>query len=121
MVGEPWPIQRGFRQTSAQRAAQETKMALVGEGADELFGGYPTYIGARIAERFVQLPNWLRLPFAAWWKRFPPARKKVTISFLLKRFVQGASWNGMMRTPALGSSITPALLRRLGVAPIDFR
>jgi asparagine synthase (glutamine-hydrolysing) len=103
----------------AQRASQETKMALVGEGADELFGGYPTYIGARIAERFVQLPNWLRFAIRRVVEALPPSEKKVTISFLLKRFVQGASWNGMMRHQLWVSSITPALLRRLGVAPID--
>jgi asparagine synthase (glutamine-hydrolysing) len=94
-------------------------MALVGEGADELFGGYPTYIGARIAERFVQLPNWLRFAIRRVVEALPPSEKKVTISFLLKRFVQGASWNGMMRHRLWVSSITPALLRRLGVAPID--
>ena len=46
MVGEPL-ADPAWIPTSllAQRAAQETKMALVGEGADELFGGYPTYIG----------------------------------------------------------------------------
>ncbi|MCX6923110.1 MAG: asparagine synthase (glutamine-hydrolyzing), partial [Verrucomicrobia bacterium] len=36
----------------ARRAAQDIRVALVGEGADELFGGYPTYIGAGVAERF---------------------------------------------------------------------
>jgi asparagine synthase (glutamine-hydrolysing) len=103
----------------ARRAAQETKMALVGEGADELFGGYPTYIGARIAERFVQLPNWLRFAVRRVIEALPPSEKKVTISFLLKRFVQGASWNGMTRHRLWVSNITPPLLRRLGVAPID--
>jgi len=120
MVGEPL-ADPAWVPTNllAQRAAQETKMALVGEGADELFGGYPTYIGARIAERFVQLPNWLRFAIRRVVEALPPSEKKVTISFLLKRFVQGASWNGMMRHRLWVSSITPALLRRLGVAPID--
>ncbi|TAK95361.1 MAG: asparagine synthase (glutamine-hydrolyzing), partial [Verrucomicrobia bacterium] len=36
----------------ARRAAQDVSVALVGEGADELFGGYPTYIGAGVAEKF---------------------------------------------------------------------
>jgi asparagine synthase (glutamine-hydrolysing) len=120
MVGEPL-ADPAWVPTNllAQRAAQETKMALVGEGADELFGGYPTYIGARIAERFVQLPNWLRFAIRHVVEALPPSENKVTISFLLKRFVQGASWNGMMRHRLWVSSITPALLRRLGVAPID--
>ncbi len=120
MVGEPLADPAWIPTTLlAQRAAQESKMALVGEGADELFGGYPTYIGAGIAERFVQLPNWLRFAIRRVVEALPPSEKKVTISFLLKRFVQGASWNGMMRHRLWVSSITPALLRRLGVAPID--
>jgi asparagine synthase (glutamine-hydrolysing) len=120
MVGEPL-ADPAWVPTNllAQRAAQETKMALVGEGADELFGGYPTYIGAVIAERFVQLPNWLRVTIRRVVEAFPPSEKKVTISSLLKRFVQGASWNGMTRHRLWVSNITPSLLRRLGVAPMD--
>src|SRR4029077_272953 len=104
----------------AQRAAQENKMALVGEGADELFGGYPTYIGAGIAERFVQLPSWLRVAIRLVVEALPPSEKKVTISFLLKRFVEGAGWNDMTRHRLWASNITPTLLRRLGVTPIQF-
>ena len=121
MVGEPLADPAWIPTTLlAQRAAQESKMALVGEGADELFGGYPTYIGAGVAERFVQLPGWLRSAIRRVVEALPPSEKKVTISFLLKRFVEGASWNGMTRHRLWVSNITPALLRRLGVAPIDF-
>jgi len=103
----------------AQRAAQESKMALVGEGADELFGGYPTYIGAGVAGRFVQLPGWLKFAIRRVVEGLPPSEKKVTISFLLKRFVEGAGLNGMTRHRLWVSNIAPALLRRLGVAPMD--
>jgi asparagine synthase (glutamine-hydrolysing) len=94
-------------------------MALVGEGADELFGGYPTYIGAGMAKRFVQLPGWLRFAIRRVVEALPPSDKKVTLSFLLKRFVQGATVNDMARHRLWVSNITPALLRRLGVTPID--
>ena len=120
MVGEPLADPAWIPTTLlAQRAAQEIKMALVGEGADELFGGYPTYIGAGVAERFVQLPSWLRFAIRRVVEALPPSEKKVTISFLLKRFVQGAGWNGMTRHRLWVSNITPALLRRLGVTPMD--
>jgi len=104
----------------AQRAAQGTKMALVGEGADELFGGYPTYVGARMAERFVQLPNWVRFGIQRVVEALPLSEKKVTISFLLKRFMQGAGYNDMTRHRLWVSNITPALLHRLGVRPTQF-
>jgi asparagine synthase (glutamine-hydrolysing) len=121
MVGEPLADPAWIPTTLlAQRAAQESKMALVGEGADELFGGYPTYIGMEVAERFVQLPSWLRVAIRRVVGALPHSEKKVTISFLLQRFVEGAGWNDMMRHRLWVSNITPALLRRLGVTPIQF-
>ena len=121
MVGEPLADPAWIPTTLlAQRAAQESKMALVGEGADELFGGYPTYIGVEVAERFVQLPSWLRAAIRRVVEALPLSEKKVTISFLLKRFVEGAGWNDMTRHRLWASNITPTLLRRLGVTPIQF-
>src|SRR5437879_8782178 len=96
MVGEPLADPAWIPTTLlAERAAQESKMALVGEGADELFGGYPTYIGVELAERFAQLPSWLGLAIRRVIGALPHSEKKVTISFLLKRFVEGADWNDM--------------------------
>jgi asparagine synthase (glutamine-hydrolysing) len=121
MVGEPLADPAWIPTTLlAQRAAQESKMALVGEGADELFGGYPTYIGLEVAERFGQLPSWLRVAIRRLVEALPHSEKKVTISFLLKRFVEGAGWDDMTRHRLWASNITPTLLRRLGVTPIQF-
>jgi asparagine synthase (glutamine-hydrolysing) len=103
----------------ARRAAEDVKMALVGEGADELFGGYPTYIGAGVAESFARWPAWLKSLVRRTVDALPPSEKKVTISYLLKRFVQGADLSGMARHRLWVSNIPPALLRRLGAAPMD--
>ncbi|MEJ0088608.1 MAG: asparagine synthase (glutamine-hydrolyzing) [Limisphaerales bacterium] len=99
----------------ARRAAEDVPMALVGEGADELFGGYPTYIGAGIAERFANLPAWLRNAIRRVVESLPVSDKKMTISFLLKRFVQGADLGGLTRHELWMSNITPAILARLGI------
>jgi asparagine synthase (glutamine-hydrolysing) len=121
MVGEPLADPAWIPTTLlAQRATQETKMALVGEGADELFGGYPSYVGAGIDKYFVQLPSWLRFGIQRMVEALPLSEKKVTISFLLKRFMQGAGCNDMTRHRLWVSNITPALLRRLGVTPTQF-
>ena len=99
----------------AQRAAQDVKLALVGEGADELFGGCPTYIGAGLAEHFARLPSWTKYLVRRGVEALPPSEKKVTLSFLLKRFVQGADLDSLARHRLWVSNISPPLLRRLGV------
>jgi asparagine synthase (glutamine-hydrolysing) len=101
----------------ARRASQDIRLALVGEGADELFGGYPTYIGAGVAERFARLPKVIQSIVRRAVEAVPPSEKKVTISFLLKRFVQGAAQEGMARHRLWVSNIAPPLLERLGVQP----
>ena len=45
----------------------------------------------------------------------PVSDKKVTISFLLKRFVQGSELDGVSRHQLWTSVIPPALLQRLGI------
>ena len=101
----------------ARRAAKDVKLALVGEGADELFGGYPTYIGAGLAEQFGRLPRWAKSLVQRGVKALPLSEKKMTLSFLLKRFVQGVDLESLARHRLWVSNIAPALLQRLGVAP----
>ncbi len=97
----------------ARRAAHDVKLALVGEGADELFGGYPTYLGAGLATRLARLPGWLRSIIRRATEALPPTEKKVTLSFLLKRFVSGLEMDGLARHQCWVSNIAPPLLQRL--------
>jgi asparagine synthase (glutamine-hydrolysing) len=105
----------------AQRASQDVKMALVGEGADELFGGYPTYIGALLAEKYTRWPRPLKGLASSVVEVLPPSDKKVTLSFLLKRFVAGADLEGVERHLFWTSSLSPELLGRLGINDIPKR
>ncbi len=105
----------------SRRAAQDVKIALVGEGADELFGGYPTYLGASLAERYARLPAFVRSLLRRAVERWPATDKKVTLSFLLKRFVRGDGLAPVPRHLLWTSVIPPAILERLGVAPAETR
>ncbi|CAL1240589.1 asparagine synthase (glutamine-hydrolyzing) [Candidatus Methylocalor cossyra] len=101
----------------ARRASRDIRLALVGEGADELFGGYPTYSGAWLAGYYARLPAGVRALFRRLVERWPVSDKKVTLSFLLKRFVQGERLDPLSRHRLWTASIPPAVLERLGIAP----
>jgi asparagine synthase (glutamine-hydrolysing) len=116
LVGEPLADQSWIPTIIlARRAAQDAKLALVGEGADELFGGYPTYLGAELALHYSRMPKWMRTGITRLVNALPVSDKKVTISFLLKRFVQGSELDGVSRHQLWTSVIPPALLQRLGI------
>lgn len=43
-----------------QRARQDVKVALVGQGPDELFGGYTRHLGVQYGGAWRSLPKWMR-------------------------------------------------------------
>jgi len=100
-----------------RRAAQDVRVLLAGEGADELFGGYPTYLGAQFAGHYARLPGGLREGLRRLIERLPPSDRKVTLSFLLKRFISGQELDGLSRHRLWTSHIAPEWLRRLGIEP----
>jgi asparagine synthase (glutamine-hydrolysing) len=48
-----------------ERARQDVKVALVGQGPDELFGGYRRHLGIRYRALWARLPGWVRTPMSS--------------------------------------------------------
>ncbi|MGZ4339682.1 MAG: asparagine synthase (glutamine-hydrolyzing) [Gaiellaceae bacterium] len=70
----------------SQLAAEDVKVALSGEGSDELFGGYYTYVADLLAERFGGLAAAAR-PLA---ERLPTSTRRVSFDYKAKRFTRAA-------------------------------
>ena len=96
----------------ARAARQQVKVILSGEGADELFGGYPTYIGHKVAPMYDAMPSFVRAALRKAVQRVPSSTKKVTLEFLLKRFVSDAEKPWIERHLAwFGTGLSPAVYK----------
>ena len=82
---------------------RKTTVALSGEGADELFGGYLTYRANRIAARMRLAPSGFWRLGTSLVKHWPASDEKISFEYKVKRFLQGAQmtpqrahvyWNG---------------------------
>lgn len=101
----------------ARRAAQDVRLVFSGEGADELFGGYPTYLAAQLAPLYRRLPASVRRGVRALAERLPPSERKMTLPFLLKRFVEVEALRPMARHQRWTAAMPAAVREELGLPP----
>lgn len=87
----------------AKMSAQEVTVALSGEGADELLGGYLTYRADRYARLARLVPSPLRRAALAAMRLWPVSDEKISLEYKVKRFLEGSLfsadeahiyWNG---------------------------
>ena len=87
----------------SRMTARHVTVALSGEGADEIFGGYQTYLADKYANVARRLPKALLKTALAAANRIPVSDEKIGFEYKLKRFLAGAIlppdeahfyWNG---------------------------
>jgi asparagine synthase (glutamine-hydrolysing) len=87
----------------AALSRKHVKVALSGEGADELFGGYETYAADRYAARAQSVAAPIRRGLLRLLRYWPVSDDKISVEYKLKRFLEGsllqadeshAYWNG---------------------------
>lgn len=78
-------------------------VALSGEGADELFGGYLTYRADHLYHQANRVPAWMRRAGLSLLRLWPVSDDKISLEYKAKRFLEGSLlkpaaahlfWNG---------------------------
>jgi asparagine synthase (glutamine-hydrolysing) len=93
----------------SELASREVKVALSGEGGDELFGGYYTYTADLLALRVGGLASLAR-PFV---ERLPTSTARASFDYKAKRFVRSAHLPPLERHHAWKEIFSPALRAQL--------
>lgn len=93
----------------AQAARRQVTVALSGDGGDELFCGYPTYLADRPARALAAwLPSQALRALRALVDRLPASPRYGSVDFLLKQFVRALPYAPAVRTQLLLGGLVPA-------------
>ena len=93
----------------ARFAARDVKAVLTGEGADELFGGYQTYVADRLGQRGARMAAALAPAVARW----PSSSGRLSLDFRVRRLALGAGLGPLERHHAFKETFAPALRHAL--------
>lgn len=75
----------------SRQAREHVTVALVGDGGDEVFAGYPRYRGGLLAQRYRRLPSWLRRSATPLASFIPESTRGLHGLRRAREFLAGAS------------------------------
>ncbi|MBW2039879.1 MAG: asparagine synthase (glutamine-hydrolyzing) [Deltaproteobacteria bacterium] len=82
----------------SQFTRRSVKVALGGDGGDEIFAGYPTYQAFRLAQIYAKVPSWLRRNLVERWAmKLPVSFDNMSLDFRLKKFIRGIPYPPIIR------------------------
>lgn len=104
-----------------REAARDRRMVLAGNGGDEMFFGYPTYVASRLNRRLKPYSRFLKGTLPRFVKFLPVSSDYLGLAEKMRRFALGfsedfalahAQWRHVFTYPELAVLLSPGFLPR---------